>query len=84
LTLVSNFQKCIIIVFRYVVLIGRQADWRVVGRFAIPAAAAMVGAWLLRRLKGESFPPQYILLPATFIHRRSTAVPPEEATPVLS
>jgi DNA-binding LacI/PurR family transcriptional regulator len=39
---------------------------------------------LLRRLKGESFPPQYILLPATFINRRSTAVPPQETTPVLS
>lgn len=33
-----------------VALIGHQADWRVVGRFAIPAAiSAMIGAWLLNR-----------------------------------
>lgn len=35
-----------------VALMGRHADWRVVGRFAIPAAvAAMVGAWLLGLLR---------------------------------
>jgi uncharacterized protein len=36
-----------------VALMGRHADWRVVGRFAIPAAAAaMVGAWLLGLFAG--------------------------------
>jgi uncharacterized membrane protein YfcA len=31
-----------------VILVGRQADWRVVARFALPGAvAAMAGAWLL-------------------------------------
>ncbi|HXF59978.1 MAG TPA: TSUP family transporter, partial [Caldilineaceae bacterium] len=31
-----------------VILVGRQADWQVVVRFALPGAvAAMAGAWLL-------------------------------------
>lgn len=34
-------------------LIGRQANWRAVIRFAVPAAgAAMIGAWLLSRFAG--------------------------------
>lgn len=38
-----------------VTLIGRQAEWPVVIRFAIPAAvAAMIGAWLLSLLAGMS------------------------------
>jgi DNA-binding LacI/PurR family transcriptional regulator len=31
---------------------------------------------ILRRLAGEAFPPQRVLLPARLIHRRSTAAPP--------
>jgi uncharacterized protein len=42
-----------------VALMGRHADWRVVSRFAIPAAvAAMVGAWLLGLFAGV--PPLFV------------------------
>ncbi|MBE2199139.1 MAG: TSUP family transporter [Anaerolinea sp.] len=42
-----------------VALIGHQADWRVVSRFAIPAAiAAMIGAWLLSLFAG--MPPLFV------------------------
>ncbi len=33
---------------------------------------------LLRRLAGEAFPPQYILLPARFVERLSTDAPPQK------
>jgi DNA-binding LacI/PurR family transcriptional regulator len=39
---------------------------------------------LLRRLKGETFPPQRILVPATFIQRSSTAVHPQKLKKKLS
>jgi DNA-binding LacI/PurR family transcriptional regulator len=39
---------------------------------------------LLRRLKGETFPPQRILVPATFIQRSSAAAPPQKSTDKVS
>lgn len=45
--------------------------------FALPGEEIgnQAAALLLRRLRGEAFPPQHILLPARFIHRLSTAAP---------
>lgn len=46
--------------------------------FALPGAeiGEQAASLLLRRLDGESFPPQQVLLPARFIQRLSTTVPP--------
>jgi GntR family transcriptional regulator of arabinose operon len=48
--------------------------------FALPGEeiGKQAAALLLRRLKGETFPPQRILLPASFIQRFSTAAPPQK------
>lgn len=37
---------------------------------------------LLRRLQGEAFPPQRILLPARLMHNLSTAAPPQKLTDI--
>lgn len=49
--------------------------------FALPGEEIgnQAAALLLRRLKGEAYPPQRILLPARFIHRLSTAAPPPKS-----
>lgn len=49
--------------------------------FALPGEEIgnQAAALLLRRLKGETFPPQRVLLPARFIHRLSTAAPPQSS-----
>lgn len=46
--------------------------------FALPGEEIgnQAAALLLRRLKGEAFPPQRVLLPARFVRRLSTAAPP--------
>lgn len=46
--------------------------------FALPGEeiGSQAAALLLRRLKGETFPPQRVLLPARFVRRLSTAGPP--------
>lgn len=46
--------------------------------FALPGEEIgnQAAALLLRRLKGETFPPQRVLLPARFVRRLSTAGPP--------
>jgi len=50
--------------------------------FALPGEeiGKQAAALLLRRLKGEAFQPQRVLLPASFIHRLSTAAPPQKST----
>lgn len=47
--------------------------------FALPGEdiGNQAAALLLRRLQGETFPPQRVLLPARFIQRLSTAAPPQ-------
>ena len=47
--------------------------------FALPSEAIgeQAANLLLRRLNGETFPPQRILLPARFVQRASTAAPPQ-------
>ncbi|MBK8900558.1 MAG: GntR family transcriptional regulator [Anaerolineaceae bacterium] len=46
--------------------------------FALPGEEIgnQAAALLLRRLKGDTFPPQRVLLPARFVQRLSTAAPP--------
>ncbi len=46
--------------------------------FALPGEEIgnQAATLLLRRLKGEAFPPQRVLLPARFVRRLSTAAPP--------
>jgi len=50
--------------------------------FALPGAeiGATAASILLRRLQGDVFPPQKILLPGRFVHRQSTAPHQEKQT----
>ncbi|HEU5011625.1 MAG TPA: substrate-binding domain-containing protein [Roseiflexaceae bacterium] len=52
--------------------------------FALPGEAIgeQAANLLLRRLNGETSPPQRILLPARFIQRASTAAPPQLPSPI--
>jgi DNA-binding LacI/PurR family transcriptional regulator len=52
--------------------------------FALPGEeiGKQTAVLLLRRLAGETFPPQRVLLPARLIHRLSTAAPPQESVTV--